>query len=151
MPDSTPSMSDRPATLSDLPEVVANMLPSGLEEYRRKNRHPLLSIAADVLSSDCHVCLNQDNKIVALIGFMEFFGSHHFWMHMTTEIEKNPIQFLKYSRRWFKANATQPVLLCTFDARNKGLLKMCKSFGFKVLNTRFGNNTLLLETVRLCQ
>ena len=151
MPVSTPPMYDRPATLADVPEIVNNMLSSGMEEYYRKGSHPLLSISADVLTSTCHVCINSDGKIVALVGFTDFFGSHHYWMHMTNEIEKNPIQFLKYARRWFKDNAKQQILFCTFDARNKGLLKMCKSFGFKVLNTRFGNNTLLLETVRLWQ
>jgi len=138
----------RPAAISDIPEIVNNMLPAGIEDCQRSGLHPVLSIGSDMRYSKTYVAVNSDDKIVTLFGFMD----NIFWMHMTNEVTKEPFKFLKYAKRWFTANAKQPILCSMIDINNTALLKMAKSFGFKVVNVVPNglNNTYYLQIVRLC-
>jgi len=138
----------RPAAISDIPEIVNNMLPAGIEDCQRSGLHPVLSIGSDMRYSKTYVAVNSDDKIVTLFGFMD----NIFWMHMTNEVTKEPFKFLKYAKRWFTANAKQPILCSMIDIQNTALLKMAKSFGFKVVNVVPSglDNTYYLQIVRLC-
>lgn len=138
----------RQAVISDIPKIVNNMLPAGIEDCKRTGLHPVLSIGSDMRHSDAYVAVNSDDKIVTLFGFMD----NIFWMHMTNEVTKEPFKFLKYAKRWFTANAKQPILCSMIDIQNTALLKMAKSFGFKVVNVIPSglDNTYYLQIVRLC-
>ena len=138
----------RPALLTDIPDIVKDLVPAGLEDISRTNSHPVLRILVDTFESDTYLIYTDDNKPVVLAGFQDGF----LWMHMTNEIFKNPISFVKFIKRWLKSMSNQYPLMTSFiDIHNTALLKLAKHVGFKSINLVPDGtpSTYYVESVRL--
>ena len=137
----------RPATVSDIPVIVDNLLAAAKEDIKRAGVHPVLTMLLDMAQYKTCVMLSPDGQLMALIGVN---GEGNIWMHMTNEAMKYPKAFMKAAKLWIN-NQPHKLLYNYIDINNTALLKMVKRLGFKFLRvvpmTR--NNLYYVEFVRL--
>ena len=137
----------RPATVSDIPVVIDNLLASAKEDIKRAGVHPVLTMLLDMALYKTSVILSPDGQPMALFGVNE---NGNIWMHMTNDVLKYPKAFMKTAKLWL-SNQPHKLLYNYIDINNTALLKMVKRLGFKFLRvvpmTR--NNLYYVEFVRL--
>lgn len=129
MNNSTPGFSVRPATLKDVPVIASDLLKEGIEDFARAGMHPVLCMAADILSSKTFLVISPDNKPAALFGV---YADGCIWMNMTNEIRRHPKTFIKEARKVVKTLG--PLLWNRVDIQNNNLRKFLRLMGFKVIN-----------------
>jgi len=139
----------RPATVSDIPLIVDNLLVAAKEDIKRAGVQPVLTMLLDMALYKTFVVLSPDGQPMALIGVN---SDGNIWMHMTNEAMKYPIAFMKAAKLWL-SNQPHKLLYNYIDINNTALLKMVKRLGFKFLRvvpmTR--NNLYYVEFVWLFQ
>jgi len=137
----------RPATVSDIPLIVDNLLVAAKEDIKRAGVQPVLTMLLDMALYKTFVVLSPDGQPMALIGVN---SDGNIWMHMTNEAMKYPKAFMKAAKLWL-SNQPHKLLYNYIDINNTALLKMVKRLGFKFLRvvpmTR--NNLYYVELVRL--
>ena len=137
----------RPATLSDIPVIVDNLLPAAQQDIKRAGQHPVLMMAEDMAYYKTSVVLTPDGQPMALFGVS---STGNIWMQMTNDVLKYPKVFMKTAKLWL-SNQPHKLLYNHIDINNTALLKMVKRLGFKFLRVvpRTRNNLYYVEIVRL--
>jgi len=137
----------RPATLSDIPIIVDNLLPAAQQDIKRAGQHPVLMMAEDMETYKSSVVLSPNGQPMALFGVNE---EGNIWMHMTNDVLKYPKAFMKTAKLWLSIQPCK-LLYNYIDINNTALLKMVKRLGFKFLRVvpKTRNNLYYVEFVRL--
>mgnify|MGYP003331018878 CR=1 FL=1 len=133
----TDKIVSRKATIRDVPYVVQNLLPEGLQDFRRAGIHPVFAIAADTLNSDTYLLSSPRGIPIGLVGVTK---SGCIWMNMTNEIRKYPKEFILFAKDFVRARG--PLLWNEVDIQNNNLRKFLRLIGFKIINVipSYGGN-----------
>lgn len=137
----------RPATLSDLPAFVDDLLDACIQEHIRAGKNPALSIALDMATYDTQLALSPDGKPMVLYGINSY---GNMWMQMTNEVTKHPRAFVRAALDWLQLN--KPKFLYNFiDIQNTTLLKFFKKLGCKFIGItpKTMNNNYHVEVVKI--
>lgn len=145
---SAPSFTVRPATLNDIPVILDNLIENSLDDFRNYRVNPVVSLAEDISNSEAYYISTKDNTPMAIVGF----ETDCFWMHTCTGVEKHPVSFIKWARRWLD-NQQKPYLWSHININYTQALKMSKAFGFVPLRVypHFLTEKYTVESVRLWQ
>ena len=125
----TDKIVSRKATIEDVQYVVQNLLPEGLQDFRRAGIHPVFAIAADTLNSDTYLLSSPRGIPIGLVGVTK---SGCIWMNMTHEARKYPKNFIRWAKE-FVTNR-KPLLWNEVDIQNNNLRKFLRLIGFKIIN-----------------
>ena len=133
----TDKIVSRKATIEDVPYVVQNLLPEGLQDFRRAGIHPVFAITADTLNSDTYLLSSPRGIPIGLVGVTK---SGCIWMNMTNEIRKYPKAFILFAKDFVRARG--PLLWNEVDIQNNNLRKFLRLIGFKIINVipSYGGN-----------
>ena len=147
IPETTQGFEMRPATLDDVPMIAADLLPEGIDDFRRAGFNPVLTMAIDVLSDESYVVISPDNKPCALLGIGK---DGCMWMNMTNEIRRHPKAFIKCAKSWMNS-LPHKLVWNAVDIQNTQLLKFLRLLGCQFLGVYpvGAKNTLYIEFVKL--
>jgi len=137
----------RAATKEDIPLIIDNLTPAGLQDIKRAGSNPAIKMLYGLKVSESIVCYSPDNIPLCLLGVT---SSGNIWLHMTNEVYKYPRFFMKEAKAWL-AKQQHKLLFNYIDIQNTTLLKMVKKLGFKFLRVvpMTSNNIYYVEFVRL--
>ena len=120
----------RQATLSDIPAVAGDLLEAGIADLNRAGYQPVLTMAYDVMNDDSYLATTEDGKPICMFGISD---TGCIWLHMTNEVQKYPIAFIRAAKRFIN-NLERPILFNCIDIQNINLIKFIQHLGFKVIN-----------------
>lgn len=120
----------RPATLSDVPSVANDLLEAGIADLNRAGSQPILLMGYDITHDECYLASTEEGKPLCMFGIS---NSGCIWLHMTHEVQKYPIAFIRAAKR-FIDKLERPILYNWIDIQNTNLIKFVKHLGFKVIN-----------------
>jgi len=145
---STRGFTFKPATITDIPALVSQMLEMGLNDFERIGQHPILSLALYVHYDDSYLIYGPDGSLYGAYGVSQ---DNAVWIQMTNKVKENPLTTVRFGKALME-HINRPFLWTTIDIQNTTLINLSRYLGFKVLRVfpDGPDNVYSIEIVRLC-
>ena len=145
---STRGFTFKPATITDIPALVSQMLEKGLNDFERIGQHPILSLALYVHCDDSYLIYGPDGSLYGAYGVSQ---DNAVWIQMTNKVKENPLTTVRFGKALME-HINRPFLWTTIDIQNTTLINLSRYLGFKVLRVfpDGPDNVYSIEIVRLC-